>query len=157
MANPDILENSERDQANAWLITLANRQRIALPWLSCQEVLRAPSIIPVPGQPGFSHGICFWHGQCVPVLDFHALFSATSVLKMPAYALIISFENNHQVAYGALGLSELPELIRTDDTNFCSLPANRARWAMFVNSCFRYQQMPIPVIDPQKIFLPRRA
>ncbi len=139
--------------ASAWLLQYAPSSYIALPLKACQEIVEKPQVLSVPGIQAYSFGLLRWREQWLPLVDLQALLSGAKKPAELQHCVVVAYYNaTHQVQYVALSLPFLPHLLTISDSALCALPANNAIWPEIASSCFRYQNIRVPIVDGDRLF-----
>jgi purine-binding chemotaxis protein CheW len=72
------------------VIFLLNKQRFAIPLNMVKQIIRAVEITPVPNAPQTICGVINYHGEIIPVYNFHQRVGITGVITRPGNRFIIT-------------------------------------------------------------------
>ncbi|PID64971.1 MAG: hypothetical protein CR977_02640 [Gammaproteobacteria bacterium] len=139
--------------ASAWLLPYATSSYIALPLKACQEIVEKPEVLAVPGIQEYSFGLLRWREQWLPLVDLQALLSGAKKPTELQHCVVVAYHNvEQQVQYVALSLPFLPHLLTISDNALCALPTNNSIWPKIASSCFRFQNIRVPIVDGERLF-----
>ncbi len=141
----------------ARLIAYRPGRHIALPPHTTHALITDPAVVGVPGAAHYAYGLMTWQGARLPLLDLEALVHPAAAAGLPAaprYALVLAYQAvpRGPVAFGAIGVSELPQTIAVGDEAQCELPSDSDLWPRISLSCFRYQGQAVPILDTARLF-----
>jgi purine-binding chemotaxis protein CheW len=72
------------------VIFLLNKQRFAIPLNMVKQIIRAVEITPVPNAPQTICGVINYHGEIIPVYNFHQRVGLPGVITRPGNRFIIT-------------------------------------------------------------------
>ncbi len=144
-------------QAVARLIEYAPGRHIALPPHTTYALIDRPVFDVVPGAARYAYGLVMWQGSRLPLLDLNALLhgdTGATPSAAPRYALIVAYPSvaRGPLAYGAIGMSALPQTITVGDEAYCALPGGSRLWPQLALSCFQHDGEAVPVLDSSRLF-----
>ena len=137
----------------AWLLDAGREQRIAVGVHELVEVLQDAPVRYVPvAQERFRNAL-IWRDRVLPVLDLGG-FGAKPGESARLKAAILAFQRvpNEPLQYGALLLGDYPLSIQVDDSLAVSSPLETIGFAEWVTACFWWQERPVWVVDPARVF-----
>lgn len=141
--------------SDAWLLQYAPSRYIALPLTACQELVDSPDILPIPATQDYALGMIQWRDQWLPLLDLHSLLCNTGTAQhsdTAHYLIVAYYTTDAQVAYVALSLPYFPYLLQISDSALCALPNDNPIWADIADSCIRFQDHRVPIVDSSHLF-----
>jgi hypothetical protein len=144
-------------QAAARLVEYGPGRYIALPPHTVFALIERPTFVGVPGAVGHAYGLLVWQDSRVPLLDLNSLLHSDADIDLtsaPRYALIVAYQSvaRGSVAYGAIGLVQLPQSITVSDNDQCELPTDSKLWSQLALSCFKYEGCEVPILDTLRLF-----
>lgn len=143
-------------RAVARLVVYAPGRQIALAPHTTYALLENPAAVAVPGAARHAYGLLTWQDTRLPLIDLNVLLhpDAGTPTATPRYALIVAYqrEAHGPLAYGAIGLSELPQTVLIGDESQCALPDDSRLWPLLALSCFEHQGQAIPIVDTARVF-----
>ncbi len=149
--NPKPHHNS----ADAWLLQYAPSRYIAMASTACQEIVESPQILTVPAIRDYGLGLMRWRDQWLPLVDLHSLLLGAEKRPFDDTAHCITaayYTPEQEIAYVALSLPYFPHMIKVNDSALCALPTDSDIWPTISQSCFRYQNCRVPIVDSNKLF-----
>jgi hypothetical protein len=153
----EIAESASGPKVAARLIEYAPGRRIALPPHTVFALIEQPTFVEVPGAVAHAYGLLVWQNNRVPLLDLNSLLHSGADIKLtsaPPYALIVAYQSAARgpVAYGAIGLVQLPQTISVGDNDQCELPTDSKLWPQLALSCFKYEGCAVPILNTSRLF-----
>ena len=153
----DVPPPQSGPKAVARLIEYARGRCIALPTHTTYALIENPEAAPVPGAASHAYGLLTWQDMRLPMIDVNALLHADSGAKpasAPRYALIVAYQRQvlGPLAYGAIGLSELPYTVLIGDEAQCALPTDSGLWPLLALSCFLHEGQAVPILNTTRLF-----
>lgn len=153
---PKVL--SAGDAAMAYLLQYADAAAVAFPAHVSKEFIDCPQyILRVPKAAGYAYGMIEWRKQWLPLIDLKTLLhpgqTLTDFSVIPPYCLILAYRNAYgRIAFAAVGLQKMPEIVYVRNEDFCQLPDTSHLWSSVAISCFSYKQEPVPILSTEKLF-----
>lgn len=144
-------------QVAARLIEYAEGRYIALPPLTTYALIEQPAVVEVPGAACYAYGLLTWQSTRLPLIDLNTLLHADAgavPASSPRYALVVAYQSAARgpLAYGAIGLSRLPQTITIGDDAQCALPDDSKEWPRLALSCFLHKGQAVPILDTARLF-----
>jgi len=148
-------------KAAARVLEYAPGRHIALAPYATYALIENPDVARVPGAARYAYGLVTWQDKRLPLIDLNILLhpdSAAASSAAPRYALVVAYRNQARgpLAYGAVGLSALPQTVFASDEDQCALPADSTLWPQLALSCFRHEGQAVPILDAAGLFATRR-
>lgn len=153
---PKVL--SARNAAMAYLVRYADFAAVAFPTHVSQEFIECPQyIVRIPDMAGYAYGMIEWRKQWLPLIDLQTLLhpkqTSTDFSITPSYCLVLAYRNNQgNIAFAAVALQKMPEMVYVHNEDFCPLPNTSHLWSALAISCFAHQQKPVPILSTDKLF-----
>lgn len=148
---------SSGPRAPAYLIEYACGRWIALPAHAAYALIEYPDVVNVPGAAHYAYGLMTWQDSRLPLLDLNALLHTeqnTEQTSAPRYALVVAYQSAARlpIAFGAIGMTALPQAIAVGDEAQCELPFDSKLWPLLALSCFQHGGHPVPILSTDRIF-----
>lgn len=143
---------------SAQLIRYNHERCVALPMHTAIEVLdEQPPTVDVPGASYYCRQLVRWRGRWLPLLDLHTLLRAhlpEGADRTPRYVLVMAYQATLRgtLAYGAIGLTALPQVISVGDAMQCDLPTDSDLWPVLALACFQHEGHAVPIVDTARLF-----
>jgi len=80
------------------VIFLLNKQRFAIPLNMVEQIIRAVEVTSIPNAPQTICGVINYHGNIIPVYDFHQRIGISGVITKPDNRFVITSMSNFKVA-----------------------------------------------------------
>lgn len=145
----------QEGQSDAWLLQYALGAYVALPIKACQEIVESPAVLAVPSMRSYALGMLRWREQWLSLIDLNSLLSgeAAKPISDESHCLIVAYYTaDNQVGYVALSLPYFPYLLQVNDNAICALPSDNSIWQTVADSCFRFQNHRVPIVNGSKLF-----
>lgn len=143
----------------AWLLDFGGDRVAAVALHELVEVLSRPRRFHVPLANPACHDVIVWRDEILPVIDLRAVYESSA---RPAHAASVTAVAAYQLApgqrlrHGALELGSMPKTIEVNDDMTCPAPGEGETPggvpSELALACFRYQNLPVPVIDLGRLF-----
>jgi chemotaxis signal transduction protein len=110
-------------------------------------------IFNIPRCPPYCNEVIVWENEILPILDVGALLTGRSIERENDLLGVAVYQlTDIHITYVAMHLVDLPQSIYVTDDSACPLPDYQEVWKPFAISCFKYEEMTIPVIDLAFLF-----
>ena len=107
-----------------------------------------------PTTPEHCHQVFVWQNQVLPALDLASWLLKKPIRRDQAVVAVTAYQSepNALPQYGGLLLSTLPTQLQVDDAQVSALPDQPEGWLQLAVSCFRHEDLTVPIIDLPTIY-----
>lgn len=140
--------------ATAWVIQLDHQMSAAVGQMELIHIVDNPEFYKIPGAPAYCDHVILWNNRIIPVMDLSAwLNDSTVVFRRSLVAIAVYRDQNNELKYGGIHLSDTPATEVVSNDQACALPITSNRWKAVSVSCFRSSDSnPVPILDVPTIF-----
>lgn len=140
--------------ATAWVIQLDHQMTAAVGQTELIHIVDTPEFYEIPKAPTYCDHVILWNNRIVPVMDLSAwLNDSTVVYRRSLVAIAVYRDQNNELKYGGIHLSETPAMETVNNEQACALPLTSSKWRHISISCFRSSDNnPVPILDVPTIF-----
>ncbi|MFW2371810.1 MAG: chemotaxis protein CheW [Gammaproteobacteria bacterium] len=140
--------------ATAWVMQLDHQISAAVGQMELIHIVDNPEFYKIPGAPAYCAHVILWNNRIIPVMDLSAwLNDSTVVYSRSLVAIAVYRDQNNELKYGGIHLSDTPAMEEVSNDQACALPMTSNRWRTVSISCFRSSDNnPVPILDVPTIF-----
>ncbi len=161
--------------APALLLAYADKQFLTFPTQSLLELIESPELTALPSGKDFVYGLLHWQDKLVPVIDLALLLKERAIKtttetnqptqlsnelsselsnKKVAFVMVTAYHTAEGIAHIAVKLDEPPVSVLVNNNMACDLVTDSdINWADYAISCFSYQNNPVPILQPEWLFV----
>ena len=140
--------------ATAWVMQLDHQMSAAVGQMELIHIVDNPELYKIPKAPTYCGHVILWNNRIIPVMDLSAwLNDSTVVYRRSLIAIAVYRDQNNELKYGGIHLSDTPATETVHDEQACALPLTSSKWREVSISCFRSSDNnPVPILDVPTIF-----
>lgn len=140
--------------ATAWVIQLDHQMSGAVGQTELIHIVDNPEFYKIPKAPAYCDHVLLWNNRIIPVMDISAwLNDSTVVYRRSLVAIAVYRDQNNELKYGGIHLSDTPVMETVNNEQACALPLTSSKWSEISISCFRSSDNnPVPILDVPTIF-----
>ncbi len=157
--------------APALLLAYADKQFLTFPTQSLLELIESPELTALPSSKDFVYGLLHWQDKLVPVIDLALLLKERTIKtttetsqspqlsnelsnKKVAFVMVTAYHTAKGIAHIAVKLDKQPISMLVNNSMACELASDSdINWADYAISCFSYQNNPVPILQPEWLFV----
>jgi len=137
------------ETASAWVLTLNNKHKIALPQYQTHEYITTSIQVKVPLAPPHFHSMLLWRDRMIPLLDL-AILVEQKIFTAAKEVVIAAYQTKPGTPLNFVGIivRDLPFRIEVNDESACEPPEQyHGILRNSVLSCFSYNDQSVPIVN----------
>jgi chemotaxis signal transduction protein len=145
---------TEKENATrAWILDFGQGLRAAVGAHEMSHVLTEAQLFNVPRCPDYCNEVIIWEDDILPILDVGSLLTGRKIERDHLLLGVAVYQSTDiHITYVAMHLVELPQSIYVTDDQACDLPNYLELWRPLSISCFKYDDITLPIIDLALLF-----
>lgn len=140
--------------ATAWVMQLDHQMSAAVGQMELIHIVDDPEFYKIPKAPIYCDQVILWNNRIVPVMDLSVWLNDSTVVYRRSLVAIAAYrDQNGELKYGGIHLSDTPIMETVKNDQACALPLTSNKWRDIAISCFTgAEKAPVPILDVSTIF-----